>query len=331
MTLTTKGPAVIGATSGPLKAFEDAEALSRADRGDDVKAKDMYLQGSNLIYGNCNAFFDKASSNQTKLLFARDATGAITAVTASIFALTNAKKTALAIVGIGGTAVYSGIDLVTKDYLFSAENVEAVRTLVDKALSTHNTAVLAAAADRPFSYDFASKQLFDEQAMCTMQSIASLAHDAIKNGHLTATSSTLEADELSLAQTQDSLVLQSLGMLLQTPGPLSINQAGAFWWYLKDHPTPAEVTTIAGMLTGLPTATSPFDANKAPVVDWSLGTQVVGALDRFSPGTQAQLEKVVAQARTPAPGRAFVSNAPPTFFLNTTTVAAGDHIEVRVK
>ena len=301
--IQSTGPAVSNATDGPAKAFYDAEQTARvSNRPDDVKV--MYKMGYSLIYVNCNEYFDSAGTTQTLLVTARDAVAAIDAVSTSILVLAKTSKTAFAAVGIGAGAAYAGIDLYTKDYLFSAENVDAVRTLTINALDTHHTAVSASLAATPSSatYDNAFIQLRDEQTICTLRHIAALATDAIKNGHLVATQNSISNDLAGIAKIQDEAVLAGLGTILQTPGPLTTDEAGALWEILIDRTTDTQrLKTLERQLSNLPSASSPFDpANPGTGTlraTWQPSASVIRTLQGFSDATKTGFEQAVLQSK----------------------------------
>lgn len=288
--INSTGPALTNPGDGPAQDFYNAERTA-LNNDTPENAKSMYQAGYTLIYFNCNEYFDSAGKTQSILIASRDAVGAIGAVSTSVLVLTNAPKSALAAVGIGSGAAYAGIDTYTKDFLFSAENVDAVRSLVSNALDTHHKAVLASfgAAQAQIDYTVALVQLRDEQTICTLRHIAALATDAIKNGHLVATTNTLDSDVAGLNSIQDNAVLSALGTIMQTSRSLTVKEAGALWEIVKDAPKdPQRLTTLETMLSSIPTATSPFDGTKTGTLkaSWIQEADVEGTLQKFSQSTQ---------------------------------------------
>jgi hypothetical protein len=245
-----------------------------------------------------------AGKDQTLLITARDAVGAIGAVSTSVMVLAKAPKSALAAVGIGTGAAYTGIDIYTKDFLFSADNIDAVRTLTNNALDTHHQAVSdALAADgSKKNYDYLVRQLRDEQSICTLRHIAALAVDAIKNGHLVATTNTPDQDIANIARIQDETVLAALGTAFQTSGPLTSDEAVALWELLVDRTDdPTRLSVIETQLANLPAATSPFDQSKAGthtlVSPWPLANPVQRLLQSFSAATKTGFEAAILQSK----------------------------------
>jgi hypothetical protein len=304
LAITSTGPAITDATAGPAKAFLDAEYVARTTDTPD-NAKSMYERGYALIYFNCNQYFDSAGKTQSILVATRDAVGALGSVSTSILVLTKAPKSALAAIGIGTGAAYSGIDTYTKDFLFSAENVDAVRTLVTGALDTHRKAVLASFGDAQsqFDYNAALVQLRDEQTICTLRHVAALATEAIRNGHLVASTNTLDNDIAGLAKIQDEAVLSALGTILQTPGPVAPSEAGALWELVVDGTRdPARLKTLETMLANIPGATSPFDPASPGAgtlrASWSQSASVARTMQGFSDATKAAFEATVIASKS---------------------------------
>ncbi len=300
--VSSAGAVAKNSPDGSEKVFYEAETTAR-DNDTPDKAKHMYEAGYALIYFNCNQYFDSAGKTQTILIATRDAVGAIGAVSTSILVLTKAPKSALAAVGIGTGAAYSGIDGYTKDFLFSADNVDAVRSLVTGALDTHHKAVLASFSQGQFDYNAAMVQLRDEQTICTLRHIAALATEAIKNGHLVATTNTLDTDLGNLAKLQDQAVLSALGIILQTPGPLAPSEAGALWEIVVDGTKDqTRLKTLEQMLKDVPKETNPFDPANAGTgtlrTDWAQSASVARTLQGFSDITRAEFEAAVIASKS---------------------------------
>ncbi len=365
---TTTGPTTQNPQDGPAKVFKDAESYARPQQGADPEsmdsqmlAKQMFLQGSALIYANCNAYFDSAGQTQKWLIVSRDTVGAVGAVATSIMVLARADKQTLAALGIGTGAAYASIDLYTKDFLFSADNIDAVRTLVNNALAAHAQKVLASTTDSTaipptkFTYDFAAGQLIDEQTICTDRRIAALAVQAIAKGHLDVSSS-LDDDLAKVANMRDQFVLQGLGTLLGTPGPLQPDEAGLLWWIFQDGARDLDLDAAYGQLSELKGDANPLDDADGHAVksQWRYAAAVNRALDGFSDATKAAFEtkvtaavaaaeakkKVISQVTSDTSGQAIVPElakrqaaaAPVRFQLGPTSAAGSNvHFTVNVR
>ncbi|MBR8279087.1 hypothetical protein [Burkholderia vietnamiensis] len=189
-----------------------------------------------LIGANCNDFFSSAAQNQKWIIFSRDTVAAVGTLATSILSLTNAGKTAVSAVAIGTGAGFTGLDLYTKDFLFSAENISSVRDLTISALSAHKAAALSSPAA---SYPEVVLALQYEQDLCTPMRIASLVRQAIAVGHGVASSPAAISPQDAA---QDAQVLSDLGKILNPASPLDLRHAGALWWLFLGFPTSSEAT-----------------------------------------------------------------------------------------
>lgn len=254
----------------------------------------MLRDGLALVYASCSDFFDSAGETQRWVIVARDAVGIGGTLATSAMALHHASSSAVSNLALVTAASFAGLDLYTKNFLFAAENVDSVRTLIANALSVHQQAILTKS---PFTYQTATNLLQDNQAICSPMRIAALAREAIKKGTVVA-SPDPASDLVTLPQTQDRNALLSLGQILNPPGALTADQAGALWWLLKDSSTADErAKIIAPKLKGLPAASNPLDSNGAYKPDWTLAGRVSAELDRFSEQTKAQFRNAIASAR----------------------------------
>jgi len=89
----------------------------------------MLSDGFVLIYANCNEYFRSAAHTQQRLIFGRDLLGTLGTLGTGIVALARASKDATAVVALITSTGYAIMDDIAKDFLFSADNVEAVRDL----------------------------------------------------------------------------------------------------------------------------------------------------------------------------------------------------------
>ena len=301
---TTKGPKPIVSATGPTntsyttgvaKQFVDSADASFKNTSDAGLARAMMQNGFTLIYASCSDFFQSAGETQKWLIVVRDTVGAIGTLATGVMALHESGKNAIANVAFVTGATFAGLDIYTKNFLFAAENIESVRTLVTNALNTHRTAVEAVGA---VTYQSATVALLDNQNICSPMQIAALARDAIKKGVVVA--STDPASDLSaITQAQDQKALQTLGQILNPPGALTIDQAGALWWLLKDFSTNADKTNdIAPKLKDIPSTTSPFDNAGAYNAGWALADQVNNALNRFTDATKAAFKTTISTAKS---------------------------------
>jgi hypothetical protein len=312
---TTRGPPpIISKTGydttmqgdGMVAKFKSAADAASKPEADITAQRKMMKTGYALIYANCSDFFSNAGENQKWIIFTRDTVGAIGTLATGVMALHNASKNAVANVGFATAATFTGLDIYTKNFLFSAENVDSVRSLVLNALVVHKNAVGEHDDD---SYESATIALLDNQDICSPMSIAALAKEAIKNGHVVAAGSV--SDDLKrFTDAQDQGVLAGLGKLLHPPGPLTMSQASGLWWLLREQSTDEQRKgAIATTLKGIDADKSPLDANGVYKSDWPLLGSVNALLSNLSSGTQEAMKATVATASAPSKPAASANGA----------------------
>jgi hypothetical protein len=317
MTISATGPVVPisvekSSAKGILGRFFASAEASYAAPTDNDTARLMLREGTALIHANCAAFFQSAGEEQKWLLYSRDAVGVVGTLASGYFALHNYSSNAISNSALLTSASFSGIDIYTKTFLFSAENVSSVYELTKNALATHAQAVLSIEV---LTYSAAVDALVDNQEICTSRKVASLARDAISKGKLEAAASA--ADDLeTLTQMQDQKVFEKLGTLLNPPGALTPQQTGALWWLVKEGTESAKDRLhIAEDLTGLPDDKKPFKVDGAGsltnTVNWPKNEISImldeisdATKNRFRAAIQAKHEGDVAQAKKIADAKA---------------------------
>jgi hypothetical protein len=213
----------------------ESSAVSHGEHSNSTKRR-----GLALISANCNEYFSSAAQAQKWIIFSRDTVGAVGTLATSIFALTNVSKTATAAVALGTGAGFTGLDLYTKDFLFSAENVSSVHDLVKTALSAHQAQLLKIDAA---NFGDVVTALQEDQDLCTPMRIASMVRQSIATAHVTASVS--DGGALSpLDVIQDTKVLDALGTAINPPSRLTMEQATALWWLLIGSPTQKAKDTL---------------------------------------------------------------------------------------
>lgn len=315
-------------TSGPIYNFVQAELAARpyatvpssagrvararrlADRPE--KIRDMLDTGFAAIYASCDDFFRSSGRDQTRLLVLRDIIVSLTSLAGGAIAVIDGNNESggagnenlLAGLALGSTTALTGIDIYTQRFLFGAENVDAVRELTMRALETHRNAVLfptAAGVTAPATYDRVLVHLMDNQAKCTPRAISRLSRDAIAAGQLEPDSG---AGSVRTAQnqTQDERVLEELGRILDTDGPLTAEQAGALWWLIVAQgelaPTDDEIkNVILPLLADIPDARNPLNSDGTRKPAGSLTTTVTQVLAGLSDTAKRAFRLQVLAAR----------------------------------
>ena len=293
-TLTPTGPVDTTSSNGIAAKFNATADESFKFPSDDVKARSMMKNGFALVRANCDVFFSSAGTTQKWVVVTRDVVGAVGTLATGIMALHESSANAVANVAFGTAAAFAGLDIYNKNFLFAAENVSAVRDLIVRALDTHRQ---AAETITPATYESATTYVLDNQAICSHAKITALAREAIARGSIVA-SIDPQSDLAAATQVQDQKVLQGLGQLLNPPGALTTDQAGALWWLLKEFSTDDEkANLIAPKLSSLPAASSPFDPAKAYKPTWTHVDAVSRLLDGFSNATKTGFRRTIQEAR----------------------------------
>lgn len=334
---TTQGPSPTLDKDGPLVAdtaksgltgrFAASESASHNNQSDDSLARQMLEDGFALIYANCDLFFTSAGQTQRWLMVTRDTVGAIGTLAASVMALHGSSNNAVANVALGTGLTFSGLDIYTKNFLFAAENIDAVRELTTHALNVHSD---AAREQIPLTYASASVHLLDNQNICTPASILALVRQAIKKGDVKPVVD--RTYEQPLSERVDEAVLTELGALLNPPGTLSVDQAGALWWLYMTPTTATQKAQIAGLLSDLPSTGNPFDINQVYKVGWTKEAQVRQALSKFSPVTKSAFTSAIKKREDDTKGKGAAAPLPPMRFnLPVSNPKAAGRVSVDIR
>lgn len=293
--VTADGPTaeVSAANAGVEKKFKTAEEAAVGVVDDNgTAAKAMMTAGFALIYANCNDYLASAGKTQKWIYFSRDLIGAIGTIATGIMALHGSSENAVANVGFTTGAAFAGLDIYTKNFLFSAENIDSVRELVLKALAVHSAAVPLGND----TYETATLALLDNQNICTPMAITALVREAIKKGDVVASNA---GDPLQVFfKAQDDAVLADLGKVLRPPGSLKMEQATALWWLLRGQTTKDQrQKVIFPVFKDFDTDKNPIDATTfAYKIDWLPYSSVNSLLGAFSAPTQTLIRENVAIA-----------------------------------
>ncbi len=169
--------------SGLYRWFEMDARTSFRDRQNEAAALNMLTSGFSLVHANCSQFFNEMGRNQRRSQIARDLISPITTVLTGILALqnfaenSNTKERMLSIISLGSGALTSGLDIYDTRFLFGAENIDSVQTMTLLALKAHEDVVLKSPPKR---FEFAARQLIDNQNICTPPKILTLVRQSIQ-------------------------------------------------------------------------------------------------------------------------------------------------------
>lgn len=296
---TTSGPDPILGPKGPLQSSNNNNLINKfkvyaeasyANPGDPASARAMAQTGFALIYANCSEFFLGAGETQKWLYVTKDSIGLLGTVASGVIALHNGNATKAGAIALGTSAAFSGIDIYAKNFLFSAENISAVRALTAKALVAHSDAVLISG---PMTYESASVALLDNQQFCSPMSITALVREAIQKGEIVASQDPTET-QVTIQKPQDLLALRALGSELNPP-IVSMDQAGALWWlFMESSDDKERKEYIKPKLASLKTAVLDDELKISPSIAQD---KIFEALQRLSPSTQQFLSNTVASTK----------------------------------
>lgn len=313
--LTAKGPVDTTSTTGLAARFNTSAAAGAAPAASPAQMTAMLLDGFSLIYANCSDFFESAGTAQTWVITTRDVIQTLGTVATGAVALKDGSDDTVAAIAFGSNAAYSGLDVYSRNFLFGAENIDAVRTLTLRAVSVHQQAVLA---QNPSLYGEVTQALLDDQTYCSARRISALTREAIKMGNLIAVPAS-EAPAQIAAQA-DTRVMDQLGRLLELSGAASSEEAGALWWYAIRAADATDLPIIKKKLARVSPSVGPFDAAGAVKAPWGLRDRIATELRLLSPATTQSLDAwitttraaAVANAAAAAAGAApLVAGAPP--------------------
>jgi hypothetical protein len=318
-----------GKNIGLIKRFQEKAEDAAADGAGQTEFTAMLDDGFMLVYAHCNDFFLSSGREQSNLLVLGEAIAALGTLATGAIALGDGdSKTALGIVSLGTASTVSGLNIYTQRFLFGADNVDAVRELTLNALTAHSERVRAL---QPATYQAVVTHLFDNQAICTPRRIAILAREAIQKGNVVAATPLSDGLE-SAATTADEAVLKRLGGIINPPGAVSTDQAGALYWLLFTNATETERgAAIRPMLAGIPKAANPFDdkgALKSPI---PFQTEIEKALSSLSAATRRSFADQIKSIREDRALGGAAAPIPVQFALSESPQANNPRVSVRVR
>jgi hypothetical protein len=264
---------------------------------DAIIYRSLAVHGMAVVYGNCSDFFLEAGEHEKYIAFTRDAVAVVGSLASGIMALSSASSNAVAVVALTTGTVYSSLDVYTKNFLFGAENIDSVRTLILNVLDVHQKAVVE--DQSPWTFDNAVNVILDHQDMCRPSAIVNYVRAAIKSGHLDASKPSGERDNVIASQDQlvKVMVARDVGFAqgrVDDPDLFAL-----LYWRYADAPTAEETTFIrTALVDKLPEGKGPFirDATSREVKDnpkWSGQdtTTLTTDLHRFSAATTEALTR----------------------------------------
>lgn len=262
--------------------------------------RQMAVDGFSVVQANCSEFFKKGGETQKWILFGRDAVGVLGTLATGILAITSAGTLPVSIVALSTTTLYAGIDTYTQNFLFGAENIDSVWTLVKKALDVNSNAVFSAP---DWSFASARERISYQQDICKPARIRKLALDAITAGDVVSMKSSGDTDAAKTLA--DSLIKRQIGQIVGVGGNLSPDgpYLAGLCWAARETLTPDQRTAVNELLR-----TNTFPRGPASTA-WNNATPLVAmACDSLSAKTQANIKtqidawKATPDAAAPAAG-----------------------------
>jgi hypothetical protein len=151
-----------------------------------VHSRQMALTGVSLADQNCDNFFDALGKVQQYVLFSRDILGSAGTIGAGAAGLISGAAAAPASVGFAIATANTGIDAYSRNFLFGADNIDSVKSLVGTAESVHTTAALPENDTSAWTFEQAQQVVMDHQDICAPAHVLLLTRAAIANGKVTA-------------------------------------------------------------------------------------------------------------------------------------------------
>jgi hypothetical protein len=168
------------------------ELSGRAQQAQTSRTTESYNNfmraGFSLIYIRCNQYFDGKGTDQARSNLLRDLIAPISAVVTGIFALHTYKNADnanhdIAVLALGTNTAISALDVYSRNFLFGAENIESVRSMVNEELNSHSTKALTL---QPNNIEEASLQITDNERICLPSHILMSTRAAIAAGKFNA-------------------------------------------------------------------------------------------------------------------------------------------------
>lgn len=292
-------------------------ATSQADL-DNVTVQNSYKvllsEGLGLVRGNCADFFRNRGDRQMQVSFGRDlvAMGGTTA--AAIIGLTGGSALALSIIALSGATLYAGLDVYTKNFLFGADNIEAVRTLTMRTLNGNADETLTLARNKTLTFQQVTAWIMDNQEICKPASIAAAVRVKLRGGNIDDIRAAGE-DAVARAQLDSARMLQ-IAALLGLPGGTAISDtrlAMACWATTAEGMQEDNAKLIKSWLPKDPYMYGPDSPGNWP----GQSAQVASVCLQLSGPTQAMIKsriaelapKATAAGATPPPAAGFAGTA----------------------
>jgi hypothetical protein len=239
--------------SNSIVDFEKMARISDAPEAGPDQFTEYRDAGFELVHARCVDFFRVMRLNQSKAHVVRDAVAPLQTLGLGLLALndvasgTGVNDDWTQVLQLGSSAVLAGVTVYERNFLFGADNIDAVRVLTEDALAEHRRVAssepLAAgsAERRPRKAESvyeARRRIRENQQICMPGNILSLAQAAIKAGKVKGTQDSKPGDDVrTLSGGVDAGYAAAVAALVAELRPpfdaLSPDQVGALWAVLS--------------------------------------------------------------------------------------------------
>ncbi len=136
-----------------------------------------------LIQAECADYFSVMGRNQGRSGIIRDIIGPLSALITGIISLrtlnTDDEQNILTGLQLVTTAATAGLNIYDQRFLFGSDNIDSVRDLVTRSMSTQANTALAKTG---LNFESASAEILNSQTTCTPPAILRLTRSAIQAG-----------------------------------------------------------------------------------------------------------------------------------------------------
>lgn len=174
-----------------LKAACASEALPK----DDTLARVMLDTSFSLTNARCTDYFANKAGSQSELNIARSIVAPALTLLTGILSIINFKNDVDGArradwekgLSLASAATLSGLTIWEENFLFSADNIDDVRTLTNSAMSEYRFAVLGLSAH---TFDTNVNYVIEYHMICTPGRIKGMVKQAIKDKKITVVAQT---------------------------------------------------------------------------------------------------------------------------------------------
>jgi hypothetical protein len=274
-----------------------------AAQGGDLEAaqpqlRAMAREGFGLVRGNCSEFFRKRGDSQQLINLGRDAVAIGGTTATAIVGLAGGSVLALSLIALSGATLYGGIDTYTKNFLFGAENIDAVRTNTLTALSANANAVLN--SNNTLDFQAVADTIMENQELCRPAAIAAAARIAIRDHSLTPVGENAGAN-LQMDGTRIAMIGQVAGY--PAAGTLDDSSLAALCWGARVEALPESEGTRKENLLRKLLPIKPFGNGPNNAPGWATVSPSIDSSCRaLSATTKAAINKRIEAWKTQVPG-----------------------------